>query len=106
MNGNVFKARVYMNGRKFVASHFIDIEDEATGRVKIHFRRLIHNLPDEAGEFPIPRMKAASFKEQLRSMNRAYAVTSLSEGEERDFVTIMMKEAYGDDIEIVFEDLT
>ncbi len=88
------------------ASHIIEVDDEATGRVKFHFLRFTYSLKTEAKDFPFPHMKAATFKEQLRALNRAYTVTHVLEEQYKDFIEIMLRDAYGDHVTIKVKDVT
>ncbi|MBW2641692.1 MAG: hypothetical protein JRE10_16470 [Deltaproteobacteria bacterium] len=100
----IYKARVYINERKSVASHFVDVEKDPRGRTEFHFKRVVHNL-DDSEKFPIPDVNPATFKEQLRSLNRAYAITRISDDKETQFIENMLKEAYPDAEDIVIEEL-
>ena len=100
----IYRGRVRLKNHTGVASHFVDVEEEATGRRKFHFKRIVHNLDDHE-KFPIPEMRAATFTEQLRSMNRAYAVTSVKKDQIEKFIEIMLKEAYPEAEKIEIEEL-
>jgi hypothetical protein len=100
----IYKGRVYIDGRKSVASHFIDVEKDSSGRTEFYFKRIVHNLDDNE-KFPIPEMNPATFQEQLRSLNRAYAITHISEDKEPQFIENMLKEAYPDAEDIKIEEL-
>jgi hypothetical protein len=97
----IYKGRVYLDGKKHIASHYIDVDTDSVGRTEFHFKRIVHNF-DDSKKFAVPEMAAATFQEQLRSLNRAYAITHISEAKETQFIKNMLKEAYPDaeDIQI------
>lgn len=100
----IYKARVFIDGRKSIASHFIDVEVDSQERTEFHFVRVVHNL-DDYHKFPIPEMNPATFQEQLRSLNRAYAISYINEDVEQQFIENMLKEAYPDAEDIEIEEL-
>ena len=54
---------------------------------------------------PITEMNPATFQEQLRSLNRAYAITYLKGDKESQFIEMMLKKAYPDAEKIEIEEL-
>jgi len=96
------RVRLRSDGDGKFASHFIEVDDEATGRVRFRFKRPIHNFLKTP---PIPRMQPATFRQQLLSMNRAYAVTCAEEKDYPAFIEVMLKDAYGDEADIVIKEL-
>ena len=100
----IFKGSVYLNDLKSVASHFINVETDTSGRMQFYFTRIIHNLDDHE-EFPIPEMHPATFKEQLRSLNKAFAITRINVDQISQFIEIMLREAYPEAEDIKIEEL-
>ncbi len=103
-----FKAIVKKNLNN-AAIHYVTVDDEALGRVKFHFSRIGFNIKSD-DNYPIDRMLPATFKQQLRSFNRAYAVTICDEDEYIEFIEAMMKKAYGNDwgirVEVMDENIS
>ena len=56
--------------------------------------------------FPIHEMNPATFQEQLRSLNRAYAITHISDDKIPRFIENMLKESYPDAEDIQIEELS
>ena len=100
----IFKGRVYLNNKQSVASHFVNVEKDTAGRIEFYFTRIIHNLDDHE-KFPIPEMQSATFAEQLRSLNKAHAVTRIKEDQIVKFIEILLNEAYPDAEDIIIEEL-
>ena len=99
-----FIARVRFPQKGDIASHIVDVEDEARGRIRFHFKRICHSVSADISA-PIPHMQPASFAQQLRSMNRAYSVTTATEDEFPAFIELMLKDAYGDDSTVEIEEI-
>lgn len=97
----VFKAIVKKDVHN-VAIHYVTVDDEASDRVKFHFSRIGFNIKGD-GKRPVKKMVPATFKQQIRTYNRAYAVTDCNEEDYVEFIKIMMKEAYEDGWEIRVE---
>jgi len=80
------------------------VEKDSSGRTEFYFKRIVHNL-DDYEKFPVPEMIPATFQQQLRSLNRAYAITFISEDKETEFIKNMLKEAYPDAEDFIIEEL-
>ena len=100
----IYRGIVRLNKRRNTASHFISVEKDSLGRSIFHFSRIVHNLNDHE-EFPIHEMNPAFFKEQLRSMDRAYSVSIINDEETIEFIDKMLKIAYPDSEEIIIEEI-
>ena len=100
----IFRAQVTIDGTRGIALHFIEVEKDELDRTKFHFRRIIHNL-DDLKKFPIPEMAPATFQEQLRSLNRAFAITVIVEKDIPQFIENILKEAYPERNTITIEEL-
>ena len=48
----IYKGIAYINGRKSVASHSIDVENNNSGQTEFYFKRIVHNL-DDSKDYPI-----------------------------------------------------
>lgn len=99
-----FIARVRGEKGVALATHLVEVEKEAEGRVAFHFKRIIANTREDTTS-PIPQMEPASFAQQLRSMHRAYAVTCVPEEQYQDFIEMMLKETYDTHASLEIEEI-
>jgi hypothetical protein len=100
----IYRGEVTLKDQRGKASHFIDVEEGAMGNTEFHFERIVYNLDDDK-KFRIPEMRSATFKEQLRSLNKASAITRVQNSQFEKFIESMLKEAYPEAGDIEIEEL-